>query len=264
MSIEYKLTTIAENTPKVYDAGYKKAKETFCAPINETGLVVQCCPLASEPFAITDFDVLEVEEFTVCGKNLYNAVEYPLVDGYYINRGSGAEAGGGSHTEYCATLTYIPVAHLCGKKINLNHIPGGTSPGIAFYDEYKVRTNPDLNGKGDNQIVPDGAVYMRFCTYISKKDEVQIEIGSVATSYEPYAEIPVIVPAQLPIEIEPLEGVNTIFAYYRCFETAPGVPEKEIYGAASVTVTGTTDPIAEHNRLKEYFGSLSSATIEEE
>ena len=242
MSIADKLTTIAENTQKVYDAGYKKAVVTLCPPIDERGTLVQCNPLEGEQITIDVGDSGIEVSVTICGKNLYNPIKYPLVDGYYINKGSGAVAGGGSHTEYCATLDYIPVAHLRGKKINLNNIPAGSAPGMAFYDADKVRTNPDLNGKGDDQTVPDEAVYMRFSTFINKKKSVQIELGSKSTGYEPYAQ-----KQYIPVDAwktEPLKGVNTIFAY-----------DVEDY-AHSVTVRGIVDPKAEIKRLKERVNSL--------
>lgn len=257
MNIIEKLVKVAENTQKVYDAGYKKAKETFCPPINKTGSVVQCCPLEGELITIDVGDIGIETRVTICGKNLYNPIKYPLVDGYYINKGSGAEAGGGSHTEYCATRNYIPVAHLRGKKINLNYIPGGSAPGMAFYDADKVRTDPIYNGKGNDQTVPDGAVYMRFSTYINQKESVQIELGSASTGYEPYAQKQYVTSDETRWKTEPLKGVNTIFA---C-DTADGS------GVATVTVTGTTDPVAESERLTDILTAMgvnTGSTTEEE
>lgn len=259
MSIADKLTAIAENTPKVYDAGYKKAQETLCPPINETGLVVQCCPIQAVPLTITDIDnIAGTGVVTICGKNLYDPVKYPLVDGYYINKGSGVESGSGTHADYCATRTYIPVEHLRGMTINLNHLPGGSAPGMAFYDANFVRTDPSLNGKGGNQTVPDDAVYMKFCTYISKKDKVQIELGSVATSYEPYAEkrYTLADSSFVPLDVDSFNGVNTIFAHDILSN----------YEALSFTVTGTTDPRAEIKRLTDILtamgGNMVSTTEE--
>lgn len=189
-----------------------KIVDAFCPTITETGAVVQFSSIGGAP-VVVDCDVTHyIAEVTLCGKNLYNASKYPLVDGYYINKGSGAEAGNGTHKDYCATLEYIPVAHLRGKKITLNHLPGGSAPGMAFYNANFVRTDPSLNGKGDNQTVPNDAVYMRFCTYIEKKDEVQIELGSAASDHERYIErVYSDIEYEFPLECAAYDGVNTVF-----------------------------------------------------
>lgn len=256
MTITEKLAMVYENTTKVFQAGAMETIEVLCPPINETGSVVQCCPIQDLPLTITDIDNIAGTGFvTICGKNLYDPVKYPLVDGYYINKGSGVESGSGTHADYCATRTYIPVEHLRGMTINLNHLPGGSAPGMAFYDANFVRTDPSLNGKGGNQTVPDDAVYMKFCTYISKKDKVQIELGSVATSYEPYDEKRYMVADSsfVPLDVEPFEGINTIFAH--------DTHGADNYNAVSFTVTGTTDPKAEIKRLTDILTAMGGNVV---
>lgn len=226
--------------------------DKLCPPINETGLLVQCSPVEGSVLSVTGMfeGALEVSS---CGKNLYDASEYPLVDGFYINKGNGVEVGNGSHAEYCATIEYIPVAHLRGMKINLNHIPGGSAPGMAFYDANKVRTDVSLNGKGNDQMVPFEATYMRFCTYISKKKEVQIELGSVATDYEPYVDSGGFAADDdaLPVVMEAHKGVNTIWAIDQGNGDVP----------VNITVTGKADPVALIDRLMQ---AVFPATISNE
>lgn len=219
--------------------------DRLCPPINESGIVVQCEPVEGYHMAVT---VTSVPcEVTVCGKNLYDPIKYPLVDGYFINKGNGDVNGTGTHESYCATLEYIPVSHLRGRKINLNKIPGGSAPGVAFYDADKVRTDPTLNGKGDNQTVPDNAVYMRFCTYIDQKDEVQIELGSVATVYEPYASANISVDDSV-VEITALKGVNTVFAYSG-------------NNPVEIMVSGRANPKAVINSLMARVEALENAAV---
>lgn len=206
----------------------------LCPSFTEKGTLVQCEPVEGYPLTVTgSFEgALEV---SVCGKNLYDSSKYPLEDGYYISKANGGEAGYGTHTEYCATLEYIPVAHLQGMKINLNHVPGGNNPGMMFYREDKSYMS-GTGGKGDNITVPDKAEYMRFTTYITKKDKAQIEIGSVATDHEPYVFSDGVAAdtGELPVIINAHKGVNTIWAIDKGGTNLP----------VTITVTGKADPVA--------------------
>ena len=257
LTIIDKLVKVAENTTKVYDAGYKKAKETFCSPINETGMVVQCCPLEGESFTITDIDDFPgTVTLTICGKNLYNPIKYPLNDGFYISIANGAITA--TTSGYCATEEYIPVSHLVGKKLFLNYRPGGANPGMMFYNAKKAYIS-NTGGKGDGIVVPEGAAYMRFTSLIANKTEVQIELGSAGTSSDPYAQTQVTLAdhSDLPVEVKPLKGINTIFAY--------SIAAGDEF-ATSVTVKGTTDPNAEIERLTNMLtamgGNIVSTTEE--
>lgn len=253
MSIADKLTAIAENTPKVYDAGYKKAKEKFCPTINESGKVVQCLPLEGEPLVITPgFTENSTSVVTICGKNLYNKSAYPLdTNGYPY--GSEASKGMFSTSQNYRRTGFIPVAHLAGQTIVLSHCPFATNPGMAFYTRMpNVSDSADCKDAccggttGASIQVPANAVYMVFCVKVADKDaDVQIEFGSMTTGYEPYAELKrTIVYPDATTEVEPFKGINTIFAY--CGDA----------GADHVTVTGRADPIAEIERLKERVNAL--------
>lgn len=120
------------------------------------------------------------------GKNLYDRDNYPLTEGRFINYKTGALSTSGS---YCATEDYIPIGHLCGRTITLNNIPGGTNPGMAFYDAAKGPLHSSFNGKGNNIVVPNEAYYMRFCIDNTEeaKKYVQIELGSGFTGFKDFA-----------------------------------------------------------------------------
>lgn len=265
MSIADKLTTIAENTPKVYDAGYKKAKEKFCPTINESGKVVQCCPLDGEPLVIAPGFATggSTSVVTICGKNLYDKAAYPLdTNGYPYSSESTAKGTFATSQNYRRT-GFIPVAHLAGQTIVLSHCPFATNPGMAFYTRMpNVSDSADCKDAccggttGASIQVPANAVYMVFCVKVADKDaDVQIELGSVTTGYEPYAEQKriMVYPDVTSVEVEPFKGTNTVFAYGDNI-------------ANTVTVTGTTDPIAEIERLTDILtamgGNMVSTTEE--
>jgi hypothetical protein len=52
MSIAEKLTTVAENQPKVYDAGFKKAIERYAPEFTESGASVVCYPVEGFPLNV--------------------------------------------------------------------------------------------------------------------------------------------------------------------------------------------------------------------
>lgn len=264
MSIADKLTAIAENTPKVFDAGYKKAKEVFCPPINETGKVVQCCPIDGEPLVITpEFAIGANSVVAICGKNLYDKTAYPLdTNGYPYGSESTSKGMFATSQNYRRT-GFIPVAHLAGQTIVLSHCPNATNPGMAFYTRIPSISNADdckaacCGGTTGASIqVPADAVYMVFCVKAADKDaDVQIELGSMTTGYEPYVEQKrnLVYPDATSTEVDPFKGINTIFAYTE-------------HEADTVTVTGRTDPNAEIERLTNMLtamgGNMVSTTEE--
>jgi hypothetical protein len=123
---------------------------------------------------------------SVAGKNLYDINTYPLTQGIWMN----SHGGYASSSAFAATEDYIPVNHLRGKVITLNKRPGGDLPGVCFYDVNKTAIAHQKNGEvtaGTPMVinVPEDAVYMRF-TVPANTYEIQIELGSTATAYEPY------------------------------------------------------------------------------
>lgn len=136
---------------------------------------------------------------TISGKNIYNAGKYPLQPNKLIYGVSGENSGKSANgSAYAAVLDFIPCSDLRGKTLTLNKRPDGNKTGIAFYSDTNessfVAGVNNSNGTPNtpiNFVVPNNAAYMRFCVP-NNADEIQIEIGSTATDYEPY---------QVPISI---------------------------------------------------------------
>lgn len=223
--------------------------DKLCPNFEKTGTVVQCEPLEGTELVILGKEAAGTHDITVCGKNLYNPNAddgYPMTDGYYINIGNGDPAGQGKHELYCATLGYVPVAHLRGKYITLNHVPGGTLPGMIFYDDIKSYLS-GTGGKGNNIRVPDNAVYMRFTSFIADKDKVQIELGSAATDYEPftiYGTGALLAPGESIVAVAG-PGINTVY----------GVDQGTL-DVAVLNVIGKADPVALIDKLTKAVRSL--------
>ena len=137
------------------------------------------------PYSGTTYPVT----FPALGKNLYDAASYPLTSGWYVN---GTTGSGASGANFQGTQGFIPVDSLQGKTVTLNKRPGGNSPGVAFYSSDS--TSGFISGEKNNNAtagtswtftVPENAKYMRF-SVPSDAADIQIELGSSATSYEPY------------------------------------------------------------------------------
>jgi hypothetical protein len=175
----------------------KGVVDALCPAINEKGKVVQCEPVAGYPLEVRSyFSVNDRYQFATlmrCGKNLYNKDVYPLTAGKYIAT-SGSPTQYSPTSNYACTEKFIPVAHLQGKQITLNHPPeeiGGGNPRMVFYTNQDVNTKIDEGmTNGYTTTVPTNAVYMRFSVPKDYADgtQIQIEIGSAVTEYEPYYE----------------------------------------------------------------------------
>lgn len=125
------------------------------------------------------------------GKNLYDETTYPLSAGW-ISGGDGQRNSPDTSTDYKCTASFIPFCGFDGKTIVLNKRPKGTNPGIAFYSDSNnnsfiggVKNNKGTAGTPITATVPNGTKYMRFCVPIEATD-IQIELGSESTSYEPF------------------------------------------------------------------------------
>lgn len=229
----------------------RKIIETLCPPIEESGMVMQCYPLEGTLLNVM-WDSDNVNEMHICGKNLYNKTAYPLKNNQIIRHEYGTYASSGI---FAATEKYIPCMHLQGQTISIRHAPRvtenniTTGGGIAFYKEDQSY----LSGSNMSQVtVPDEAAYFRFCINKNYVSEAQIELGSAVTEYEPYIGKESFVDGVLMEGIfQPINGLNTIWL---------------TNGASAYdgTVTGSADPKAEINRLKEIIGATSVATSKEE
>lgn len=202
----------------------KNTVDKLCPDFNETGSTVRCEPVEGYPLEVVASE--EATKITRCGKNLYDVNVYPLTNGRYINKGSGGYTSGAA---YAATEDYIPVSHLRGLTINLNHIPGGSNPGMAFYDESHTYISGD---KGDEITVPSTASYMRFTVDSSYADgkDVQLEIGDKATAFEPYNGDVFSKGERVPA----LKGINMLYA-----------------DSGEITVNGKADPVVVTENLSK-------------
>lgn len=225
------------------------AVDKLCPSFEESGTVVQCEPVDGYPLTIVA-DSEEQLRFTICGKNLYNSDKdngYPLNNQGYVMRGNGTFEP--SSQNYKRT-GFVPVSHLVGKTITLNYAPtSAQNPGMAFYsykpDEEttaKLKAAYLSGGSGKNITVPEKAKYMIFsvATADAEKD-IQIEIGSTASDYEPYVESGV--EADHEAKILAHKGINTVFAY-------------DHDEPVRVTVTGKSDPVAIIDKLTKAVLSL--------
>ena len=136
---------------------------------------------------ISGYDEVEIEG---CGKNLFDVSSYPFTDGIYIYAINGTEV---ITTGFSAVLGFIPCEHLAGKTVTLNHRPSGYNPGFAFYsdavDTSYISGIPNSGGSVGTSwtiTIPTDAKYMRFTVPTDNKNDIQIELGSTATTYEPY------------------------------------------------------------------------------
>ena len=213
----------------------KNTVDKLCPGFAASGSVVTCEPLEGYPLEVTASE--EATKVVRCGKNFYDKTKYPFNPKNWINQNTGAVVGGDNG--YSCTVDYIPISHLRGKTITLNHTPGGSSPGMAFYDVNKTYIS---GKKGSAVVVPDTAVYMRFTvndTYADGED-VQIEIGDTATAFEPY-NCDIFAPNE---QITALRGVNTLYA-----------------DAGNITVTGKADPVAINRKLEARLAALEAAIV---
>ena len=157
-------------------------------------------------------DAQQGTSITRIGKNIYDAETYPLIQNYWINGNVGTFD---SDTGWAATQTYIPISQYRGRALTLNKRPSGSNPGIAFYTGQSESSY--IGGYGNNGAtagskwtfyVFDQANYMRFCVPSSATD-IQIELGSQATDYEPYQKQSIITGQNL---LKSLSRINNIYS----------------------------------------------------
>lgn len=159
----------------------------LCPPISAQAQAVRCRPLESIPMQVKTVlpQAADSLTLTLCGKNLFDYTAYPFEDYLIYDAGGAANASSG----FSAFRNYMPVAHLRGMTVTLNH-PGAeknssTHAALAFYDGEK---NFLYGSNGYSHTVPEDAVYMRFSVPREYADgtQVQLELGDQVTDYEPY------------------------------------------------------------------------------
>ena len=174
--------------------------DKLCPSFRESGAVVQCEPVEGYPLKVTtELPASEgISEITLfhSGKNLYDRKSYPLdiksEKGKYYHY-TYADGKRIESNSYCSNTTLIPVGHLKGKKITLNHAPADNASwsavGMCFYTGSTGDTFiSGAGGNGRTYVVPDNAEYMGFSVPREFADgtQIQIELGDAVTEYEPY------------------------------------------------------------------------------
>lgn len=229
--------------------------DKLCPSFEKSGTLVQCEPVDGYPLSVSAKEDGHVEgvTVTVCGKNLYNLVDFPITAGKYIVAAGGTTAS----TGYACVEGFIPVTHLRGKKITLNHPPtetDGSAPRMVFYTEASAEAEYVISeGKTNSHTttVPNNANYMRFSVPKKYADgtQIQIEVGDTVTAYEPYLRKIFKASGDAASEFIPVTGVvgraglMTVYA-----ENDKGVTE--------VKVSGKADPVAIIEKLTNSVISL--------
>ena len=188
------LVTLADGTNQYYGSvtfnldGTEKSCLIFCqvnagVTANETIYPMLNVGTEAKPWepytggvpAVVDMPI----ETEVLGKNLYNKDLYPLTLNKALqNDGSIYNAQSGN---WYATVDYIPFYGLDGKDIRYGkHVDAV----LAFYDIHKTCIS---SVKGGRATVPQNTAYIRFECHIDEIDTAQIELGTEATEWQPYA-----------------------------------------------------------------------------
>ena len=126
------------------------------------------------------------------GKNLYDEETYPIIAEKWINGDTGITV---DNSPAWSCTPFIPCEEIAGRTVTLNKRPHGNLPGVAFYTGQSSQNYISglTNGNKTKNTpwtfeVPANAKYMRF-TVEPGTTEIQIELGSSATAYEPYQPI---------------------------------------------------------------------------
>lgn len=229
----------------------KNIVDKLCPKIEATGLVVQCEPVEGYPMEVTAAGGGKIA-VTVCGKNLFDMDSFPLTVGRYV-RSVGDLTGYTSSSNYACTEGFIPVTHLRGKTITLNHPPvekGGSNPKMVFYTAAEEGTAiAEGVTEGYTTTVPSTANFMRFSTHKDYADgtQIQIEIGSAVTNHEEYSSNSADGDSGKAF-VAAVKGTNTVFAYSGD-------------NAVEIAVSGRADPISVINALTSRVSALEKAAV---
>lgn len=243
----------------------KNIVDKLCPSFEKKDTLVQCEPVEGYPLEVA---ATSGGEFTVtaCGKNLFDKEALLFNVGMYI-LASGGTTAYASVSNYACTLNFIPVTHLQGQIISLNHPPseiGGGNPKMVFYTAADASTIIDDGAtNGSTTTVPSTANFMRFSVpkkYVVETgvdessrpvgigEEIQIEIGSEATDYEPYC-ANTAAGADGKAVVTAVKGINNVFAYSGD-------------NAVEITVIGKADPVSTINSLLSRLEALEKAAVD--
>ena len=228
----------------------------FAPKIDKKGRLVQCYPFPETELGVSVLDYVGPATVTVCGKNLFDKTAFTFTKGEYI-----VAAGGTTGTpNYACIKGYMPVAHLRGLNITLNHPPkevGGSSPRMVFYTEPSEDYSSVISeGKTNDYttVVPTTANYMRFTVPIAYADgnDVQIEIGDKVTAFEEYE--------SKQLYLSPPDNDKATFALLSAGNSVHNVFAygSDVNDTTNVSVKGYSDPSALINSLEKQIHALTS------
>lgn len=214
----------------------KQILDRLCPGFTVSGKLVHCEPVEGYPMEVSaegEFSCV----LTVCGKNLYDPVAYPMVAGQMIRHATGNLY---SATLFSATEAYIPAGHLQGQTLHLWKAPNDTNPytnaGIAFYNKDKVF----LSGASVTPVtVPEDTAYLRFTINSEFAKEAQLSLEAPVDTPEAYCGASYIVAPGDIQTVAALPGRNTLFAHLRVEDHTP----------LEINVTGRTDPVTMLGKL---------------
>lgn len=225
MSIAEKLIKVAENVPKVYEAGQKSmVDESKIIEKTVSGSVISLDDVSEIPHevnvqlssdTVTDFSGVAVN---VIGENLFDAKKYPLIVGREIWAHTGNVTYG--NTEVCGTEVYVPCSSLRGKTITILHTTViGVLKGVAFYDDDKTYISGVQNNNGIKltATIPDNATYYRFCMDVAYIDVAQIYETNNEKTYTANADGTLTIKSASPnmyITAE-TDGINITSTYHK-------------------------------------------------
>lgn len=255
-----KLITSAVSLRNKIATIHQRVVEKYAPSFSKSGRIVTCFPLYDDKLTIkTAVDnngtTYQSAKLVRCGKNLYNATVYPLESGISITASNGNTS---PSNLFAATREFIPVSHLRGQTLTLNHPPieasASTATGLMFYTEDKDAAQIAGSGtSGYTAVVPDTAVYMRFTTpkaYATDNAsdcEIQIEIGSTITPLEKHSEA--------VIEKQFVDGISSGEITWTVGNKFLGPGLNNIYSdVGETTVSGRTDPEKTLRAANEFLG----------
>lgn len=250
----------------------KNIVDSLCPPINESSNAVRCVPIKDYPLDVRIYGYVEDAthaRLTIQGKNLFDCTKYKFTEGQYV-RSAGDVTGYDQNSSYACCKTFIPVSHLQGKQITLNHPPaeiGGSNPKMIFYQaEYASSVIANSGTNGYTATVPTDANFMRFSIpkIYSDGKKIQIELGGTVTSHEQYRESNTIIAGYDWEAGEVGHTMNAMGGTYTFTADVGTVDEAGDFvaeGMAEVLVSGRADPNETIRRLTDDVAELKAAIL---
>ena len=250
----------------------KNIVDRLCPPINESSNAVRCVPIKDYPLDVRIYGYVEEAthaRLTMRGKNLFDCTKYTFAEGQYV-KSDGNLTAYKDDSAYACCKTFIPVSHLQGQQITINHPPteiGGTNPKMVFYRTEEVSSViADSHTNGYTATVPTDANFMRFSIPKKYSDgkSIQIELGGTVTSHERYRESHAIIAGYDWEAGEVGHTMNARGGTYTFTADVGTVDEAGDFvaeGMAEVVVSGRADPNATIRRLTDDVAELKAAIL---